>query len=143
VLGRRPSDPVRPVRRATYSRHGAGVGVRGSIGYRLACGFGEQVRPGPRYDLDQLIPSAAGGQPAPAGQVVGERMVRGMSGALRVDAQLQAGQRIQPVRVGPVLADQDLRPEPAQQRRDDRDRKKDLIIRGGYNIYPREIEEVL
>jgi hypothetical protein len=70
-------------------------------------------------------------------------MDRGMSGALRVDAQLQAGQRIQPVRVGPVLADQDLRPEPAQQRRDDRDRKKDLIIRGGYNIYPREIEEVL
>ena len=137
------SGAVRPVRRATYSRHRAGVGVRGSIGYRLACGFGEQVRPGPRYDLDQLIPSAAGEQPAPAGQVVGERMDRGMSGALRVDAQLQAGQRIQPVRVGPVLADQDLRPEPAQQRRDDRDRKKDLIIRGGYNIYPREIEEVL
>jgi hypothetical protein len=53
------------------------------------------------------------------------------------------GQRIPPLRVGPVLADQDLRPEPAQQRRDDRDRKKDLIIRGGYNIYPREIEEVL
>ena len=23
------------------------------------------------------------------------------------------------------------------------DRKKDMIIRGGYNVYPREIEEVL
>ncbi len=23
------------------------------------------------------------------------------------------------------------------------DRKKDLIIRGGYNVYPREVEEVL
>ena len=30
------------------------------------------------------------------------------------------GQRIEPVRVGPVLADQDLGPERPQQRRDDR-----------------------
>ena len=87
---------------------------------RLAGGLGEQVRPCPRYHLDQLIPPAAGEQPAPAGRFVGERVDRGMSGALRVDAQLQVGQRIQPVRVGPVLADQHLRPELAQQRRDDR-----------------------
>ena len=43
-----------------------------------------------------------------------------MSGPLPVDAQLQAGQRIQPVGVAAVLADQHLRPELAQQRRDDR-----------------------
>ena len=43
-----------------------------------------------------------------------------MGGALRIDAQLQIGQGIQPVRVGPVLADQHLRPELPQQRRDDR-----------------------
>ena len=39
-------------------------------------------------------------------------MDRGMSGPLPVDAQLQVGQRIQPVRIGPVLADKHLRPEP-------------------------------
>ena len=87
---------------------------------RLACGLGEKVRPGPRYDVDQVIPAATSGQPAPAGQVVGERVDRGMRGALAVDAQLQVGQGIQPVRVAAVLADQDLRPELAQQRRDDR-----------------------
>jgi hypothetical protein len=51
---------------------------------------------------------------------MGTRMDGGVSGALRVDAQLQVGQRIQPVGVGPVLADQELRPELVQQRRDDR-----------------------
>jgi hypothetical protein len=43
-----------------------------------------------------------------------------VGGALPVDAQLQVGERIQPVRVGPVLADKNLRPELPQQRRDDR-----------------------
>ena len=43
-----------------------------------------------------------------------------MGGALSVDTQLQVGQRIQPVRVGPVLADQHLRPELPQERRHDR-----------------------
>ena len=66
------------------------------------------------------MPAGAGQQPAAAGQVMGQRVDRGTGGALPVDAQLQAGQRISPVRVGPVLADQDLRPEPGQQRRDDR-----------------------
>ena len=87
---------------------------------RPACGLGEQVRPGPRYDVDQLVSPAAGDQPASAGQVVGERVDRGVGGPLRVDAQLQVGQRVEPVRVGPVLADQHLRPELPQQRRDDR-----------------------
>src|SRR5271166_4227895 len=40
---------------------------------RLACGLGEQVRPAPWYDVDQVIPPAAGEQPASVGQVVGER----------------------------------------------------------------------
>ena len=47
-------------------------------------------------------------------------MDRGVGGALPVDAQLQVGQGIQPVRVAAVLADQHLRPELAQQWRDDR-----------------------
>jgi hypothetical protein len=51
---------------------------------------------------------------------VGQHVDRLVGGALRVDAQLQVGQRIEPVAVGPVLADQDLRPKLAQQRRDDR-----------------------
>ena len=87
---------------------------------RLAGGLGEQVRPAPRHHLHQVIPSASCQQPAPASQVVGQRMDRGVGGALPVNAQLQAGQRIQPVGVGPVLADQNLRPELCQQRRDDR-----------------------
>ena len=87
---------------------------------RLACSFGEQVGPGPRHHIGQVIPSAAGEQPAVVGRLVGERVDRGVSGALRVDAQLQVSQRIAPVRVGPVLADQHLRPELPQQRRDDR-----------------------
>ena len=33
-----------------------------------------------------------------------------MGDALRIDAQLQIGQGIQPVRLGPALADQHLRP---------------------------------
>jgi hypothetical protein len=51
----------------------------------------------------QVVSSAAGQQPAPADQLVGQRVDRGMGGALPVDAHLRAGQRIQPVRVGPVL----------------------------------------
>ncbi len=49
------------------------------------------------------MPTAAGEQPASAGQVMGERVDRGVGGALRVDAELRVGQRIEPVRVGPVL----------------------------------------
>jgi hypothetical protein len=51
---------------------------------------------------------------------VRQRTDGGVGGALRVDAQLQVGQRIQAVGVGPLLADRDLRPERPQQRRDDR-----------------------
>ena len=40
--------------------------------------------------------------------------------ALPVDAELQVGQRVEPVAVAAVLADQHLRPERAQQRRHDR-----------------------
>jgi hypothetical protein len=69
--------------------------------------------------MDQLIPSAAGQHPPPAGQLAGQGVDGGVGRALPVDAQLQVGQRIEPVRADPVLADQDLRPEPPQ-RRDDR-----------------------
>jgi hypothetical protein len=73
------------------------------------------------------MPAGAGQQPAAAGQVMGQRVDRGTGGALPVDAQLQAGQRISPVRVGPVLADQDLRPEPGQRCRRQIDRTRDAI----------------
>ncbi len=60
---------------------------------------------GPRDRGDQVVSAAAGEQPAPAGQVVRQRVQRRMGGALRVDAHLQVSQRIEPVGVGPVLAD--------------------------------------
>ena len=97
------SGAVRPVRRLTYFTPPGGG--RGCWVDRLAGGLGEQVRPGPRHHPDQVILSAADDQPAPAGPVVGQRVDRGVGGALRIDAQLQAGQRIEPVGVGAVLAE--------------------------------------
>jgi hypothetical protein len=63
-----------------------------------------------------LVAAAPGEQPAAARVLVGEPVDRGVRGALRVDAQLQVGQRVVPVRVAPVLADQYLRAELAEQR---------------------------
>jgi hypothetical protein len=59
--------------------------------------------------MDVLVTAASGEQPAAAGYLVRERVDRGVYGALRVDGQLQVGQRIAPVRVAAVLADQHLR----------------------------------
>ncbi len=66
-----------------------------------------------------LVAAAAGEQPAAAGVLVRQLVDRGVRGALGVDGQLQVGQRVVPVRVAAVLADQDLRAELPQQRRHD------------------------
>ena len=87
---------------------------------RRARRLGQQVGPGARHDLDQLVAAAAGEQPAAAGRLVGEPVDGGVRGALPVDGQLQVGERVEPVGVAAVLADQDLGRERAQQRRDDR-----------------------
>ncbi len=70
--------------------------------------------------MDQVISSAAGEQPAPFGEVMGEVMDRGMSGALPVDAQLQAGQRSSRCVSQPCWLTSTCGLEPPQQRRDDR-----------------------
>jgi hypothetical protein len=63
----RSSARVRSGRCAARRTPATGRGLRSGVD-RLARGFGEQVRPGPRHHLDQVIPAAAGQQPAPAGQ---------------------------------------------------------------------------
>ena len=69
----------------------------------------EQMGPGPRHDLDQRVPAAAGDHPLAAAQLVGERAHREVARPLPVDGQPQVGQRVEPVRVGAALADEHLR----------------------------------
>ena len=71
------------------------------------------------HDLERLVAASAGKKPAAAGDLVGQVVNRGVRCALRIDGQLQAGQRVEPVRIAAVLADQDLRLERPQQRRHD------------------------
>ncbi len=91
---------------------------RGGRVHRPAGRLGQQVRPGPRDDLDQRVPAAAGQQPAAACCLVGELVDGGVRGPLPVNGQLEVRQRVEPVGVAAVLADQDLRVKGAQQRRD-------------------------
>ena len=77
----------------------------------------EQVRPGPRYRFHQRVPPTAGDHPAALAQLVGQVPHGQVAGPLPVHGQPQVGQRIQPVRVGPALAEQELRPELPDHRR--------------------------
>ncbi len=73
------------------------------------------MRPGSRHDQEQLVAAAPGEEPAAARRLVGEVVDRGVRAPLRVDGQLQVGERVHPVGVAAVLADQDGRPERAHQ----------------------------
>jgi len=107
------SGASRPVRREAYWRQRAGMGAQGSIGYPAASasrcaqvrGTTSSTYPPPR--------SAASGRRPPRGPADGSRRAR----PPRVDRQLQASHRVEPVTITAVLADQDLRPERPQQRR--------------------------
>ncbi len=78
---------------------------------------GEQVSPRSRYDLHQLVAAAPGEQPLAAGGLMSQLMHHQLGASLPVDAELKVGQRVKPVAVAAVLADQHLWPEGAQQRR--------------------------
>ena len=107
-----------PVLVSVYSCHDAGVASPGSSGRPAATASRcVQVR---GTTCDQLVPAAPGEQPAAARELVRELVQFLVGGPLRVDGQLQVGQRVEPVRIAAVLADQDLRAERAQQRRHDR-----------------------
>jgi long-chain acyl-CoA synthetase len=85
----------------------------------------------------KLVDSAGG--PVPAGEV-GEIAIRGES--------LMKGYWGRPDATAEAVPDGWLRTGDLAKQDEDGyffivDRKKDLIIRGGYNVYPREIEEVL
>ena len=101
-----------PMRRLAYSRQPSGVCTRGSIGCPAASASRcVQVR---ATTWSGSYP-AAGQQPAAAGGLVRQPVDHGVRHPLRVDRQVQVGQRIEPVRVAAVLADQDVRAEGAQQ----------------------------
>jgi hypothetical protein len=68
--------------------------------------------------VDVLVTAAPGKQPAAASDLVGQRVDRGVRDALPVDRQFEIGERIAPVRIAPMLADDQLRAEFPQQRRD-------------------------
>jgi calcium-translocating P-type ATPase len=111
-LRRRRSGPAADVVAPGYRGRGAGVD-------RLARCLGEQVRPGSGDDLDQLVPAATGEQPPAARDLVRELVNGRVRCPLGVYRQPEVGQRVHPVGVAAVLADQDLRAELAQQRRHD------------------------
>jgi long-chain acyl-CoA synthetase len=101
-------------------------GKPGSIGYPLA-------------DTEACILDMDTGEPAPIG-MSGELLVRG--------PQVMAGYWNRPEETSEVLQDAWLRTGDIARMDEDGafyivDRKKDLIITGGENIYPREVEEVL
>ncbi|WHY75005.1 long-chain-fatty-acid--CoA ligase [Fictibacillus enclensis] len=103
-----------------------GKKVKGSIGV-------------PWPDTEAAIYSTERDEPAHVGEV-GELMVRG--------PQVMKGYWNQPEETGAVLKDGWLMTGDMGYMDEDGyfyivDRKKDLIIAGGYNIYPREVEEVL
>ena len=77
--------------------------------------LGQQMCPGPWHHLKHFIAATTHQQPATAGHLVSQPVDRGVGQALRVDGQPQAGQRVEPVRVTAMLADQDLRLKRAQQ----------------------------
>ncbi|WP_324716153.1 long-chain fatty acid--CoA ligase [Carboxydochorda subterranea] len=93
----------------------------------------------PWPDTDARIVDPATGEPLPPGSV-GELAVRG--------PQVMKGYWQRPEETAAVLRDGWLLTGDLAQMDDDGyfrivDRKKDLIIAGGFNIYPREVEEVL
>ena len=120
-LGRCPvGHPLRCSDRCAAQRtHATRWGSR-PWGDRLACGLGEQMGPGPRYHLDQLIPPAAGEQPVRRrrlrGRARGSR--HGRRAAHRCSAPDWPADPAGACRTMP--ADQHLRLELPQQRRDDR-----------------------
>jgi len=105
--------------------------------------YDESGKPGsiglPIADTEARIVDAESGQPVPVGQV-GELAVRG--------PQVMAGYWGRPEETADVLRDGWLHTGDIARMDEDGyfyivDRKKDLIITGGENIYPAEIEDVL
>ena len=78
------------------------------------------MRPRPWNDLDDRVAAAAGRDPASARDLVREIVQSGVRRALTVDAEHQVGEGIKLVGVAAVLADEDVGPELAQERRHDR-----------------------
>ena len=87
---------------------------------RRARSDADQVRPRARHHLDQLVAAAAGGDPSATGVLVREAVQGVVRRALAVDGQRQVRERVEDVAVAAVLADEDVRPELLEQRRDDR-----------------------
>ncbi len=67
--------------------------------------------------MDELVAAAAGQQPVAVGYFVRQLMQCRVCRALGVDGHLEVGERVAPVRVAAVLADQHLGTELTQQRR--------------------------
>ena len=110
--GRRQAVPLRDVLAPA-------LGHRRLRRDRPAGRLGEQVGPGPRHDLRELVATPAGGEPPSAGVPVGQLVQRGVRRALAVDGEPQVRQRVQDVAVAAVLGHQHLRRELLEQRRHD------------------------
>ena len=88
---------------------------RGAQRHRAAGGDGYEVAPGPRHHADHVVAAAPGGNPPVLAVARGE-VADGRGGlALAVHADVQVGERVKPVRVAAVLADDHFRFERANE----------------------------
>jgi len=125
-----------PVRASVYSCQSAGVARPGSTGRPAATASRcVQVR---GTTWTSAYPPPPVSSPAAAGDLV-RQLVQGLvRSPLAVDGQLQVRERVEPVGVAAMLADQDLRSEPAQQRRYHRvERAEPAGVAGARRAAPR------